>query len=206
LITDRSPLSQFSSQACLTCRLCNERFESTEARERHELHVHGSEPFSHPNTHHTGPSRNSPSVSPSVSSRSSMDGSFSGQGSVTGCTSGRRKRKQQEDIPEWVKVDNIEDFKRLCEVHCKNEDEIKEMTELRRKIKNRAAAMRSREKRVENTDNIKTENANLNEQSRQTDEEWNYWRTEKENSRKKVEQKLAEREMWLSLKRNRYSQ
>ena len=66
--------------------------------------------------------------------------------------------------------------------------------------------MRSREKRVENTDNIKTENTNLNEQSRQTDEEWNYWRTEKENSRKKVEQKLAEREMWLSLKRNRYSQ
>ena len=45
--------------------------------------------------------------------------------------------------------------------------------------------MRSREKRVENTDNIKTENTNLNEQSRQTDEEWNYWRTEKENSRKK---------------------
>ena len=36
-------------------------------------------------------------------------------------------------------MDNIEDFKRLCEVHCKNEDEIKEMTELRRKIKNRVS-------------------------------------------------------------------
>ena len=34
-----------------------------------------------------------------------MDGSFvgSGQGSVTG-TSGRRKRKNTEEIPEWVKV------------------------------------------------------------------------------------------------------
>ena len=34
-----------------------------------------------------------------------MDGSFvgSGQGSVNG-TSGRRKRKNTEEIPEWVKV------------------------------------------------------------------------------------------------------
>ena len=37
-------------------------------------------------------------------------------------------------------MDNIEDFKRLCEVHCGNdEDKIKEMTELRRKIKNRVS-------------------------------------------------------------------
>ena len=35
-------------------------------------------------------------------------------------------------------MENIEDFKRLCEVHCGNdEDQIKEMTELRRKIKSR---------------------------------------------------------------------
>ena len=34
-------------------------------------------------------------------------------------------------------MENIEDFKRLCEVHCgNNEDQIKEMTELRRKMKN----------------------------------------------------------------------
>ena len=34
-------------------------------------------------------------------------------------------------------MDNIEDFKRLCEVHCgNNEDQIKEMIELRRKMKN----------------------------------------------------------------------
>ena len=37
-------------------------------------------------------------------------------------------------------MDNIEDFKRLCEVHCGNDEEkIKEMTELRRKIKNRVS-------------------------------------------------------------------
>ena len=38
-----------------------------------------------------------------------MDGSFvgSGQGSVTG-TSGRRKRKNTEEIPEWVKVSFLE--------------------------------------------------------------------------------------------------
>merc|ERR1711971_1242306 len=57
-----------------------------------------------------------------------------------------------EEIPEWVKVtvDNIEEFKRLCEVHCGN-DEVKilEMTDLRRKTKNRAAALRSRERRVQ---------------------------------------------------------
>ena len=38
-------------------------------------------------------------------------------------------------------MDNIEDFKRLCETYCKNEEEIKEMTELRRKIKNRVSQM-----------------------------------------------------------------
>ena len=36
-------------------------------------------------------------------------------------------------------MENIEDFKRLGEIHCKNEDEMKEMTELRRKIKNRVS-------------------------------------------------------------------
>jgi len=208
--SDRSPLLQFSSTSCLICQICNERFESSPARERHEINVHGSlQPFPHPtNTHHIGPSRNSPSVSPSVSSRSSMDGSFIGSsqaGSVTG--SGRRKRKNTEEIPEWVKVENIEDFKRECELRCKNEDEVKYYTELRRKIKNRAAAMRSREKRVENTDQIKSEHMNLNEQSRMIDDEWNHWRTEKENSRKRVEEKLEERERWLGLKRARiYSQ
>jgi len=150
-------------------------------------------------THNLGPSRNSPSVSPSVSSRSSMDGSFvgSGQGSVNG-TSGRRKRKNTEEIPEWVKVDNIEDFKRLCEVHCGNdEDKIKEMTELRRKIKNRAAAMRSREKRVENTDQIKTLNQELNEQKQLVDDEWNRVMSDRKNIERLVEIKVEERENFL---------
>jgi len=55
-----------------------------------------------------------------------------------------------EEIPEWVKVDNIEEFKRLCEVHCGN-DEVKiwEMTDIRRIWKNRAASLRSRERRVQ---------------------------------------------------------
>jgi len=53
-----------------------------------------------------------------------------------------------EEIPEWVKVDNIEDFKRLCEIHCaNNEDMIRAMSEQRRKWKNRAAAIRSMELR-----------------------------------------------------------
>ena len=37
-------------------------------------------------------------------------------------------------------MDNIEEFKRLCEVHCGNdEDEIRVMTEIRRKTKNRVS-------------------------------------------------------------------
>jgi len=36
-------------------------------------------------------------------------------------------------------VENIEDFKRLCEINCKGDEEIKDMVELRRKIKNRVS-------------------------------------------------------------------
>jgi len=57
------------------------------------------------------------------------------------------------NVPEWVKVENIEDFKRLCEINCKGDEEIKDMVELRRKIKNRDAAQRSRQKRIEGTKN-----------------------------------------------------
>jgi hypothetical protein len=71
-----------------------------------------------------------------------------------------RKRKSPEEIPEWVvKVDDYEEFKRLCEVYCgNNEDMIKEMYEARRNMKNRAAAMRSaamrlREKRQQQQQN-----------------------------------------------------
>ena len=32
-------------------------------------------------------------------------------------------------------LENIEDFKRLCEINCKGDEEIKDMVELRRKIK-----------------------------------------------------------------------
>jgi len=59
-------------------------------------------------------------------------------------------QENPEEIPEWIMVDDIETFRRLCEVHCgNNEDMILAMLELRRKMKNRAAAMRSREKRLQ---------------------------------------------------------
>jgi len=47
----------------------------------------------------------------------------------------RRQRIRTEEIPEWIKVDYIEDFKRLCEIHCGNGDAeaaFLEMRELRR--------------------------------------------------------------------------
>jgi len=50
-----------------------------------------------------------------------------------------RVRRNQEEIPEWIKVDNIEDFKRLCEIHCGNGDAeaaLLEMRELRRQQQN----------------------------------------------------------------------
>ena len=37
-------------------------------------------------------------------------------------------------IPDWVKVEDTEQFKSLCDIHCQNEEEIREMTELRRKL------------------------------------------------------------------------
>ena len=36
-------------------------------------------------------------------------------------------------------MENIEDFKRLCEINCKDDNEIKDMVELRRKVKNRVS-------------------------------------------------------------------
>merc|ERR1711983_353397 len=53
---------------------------------------------------------------------------------------------------------NIEDFKRLCEINCKGDEEIKDMVELRRKIKNRDAAQRSRQKRIEGTKKLQFQN------------------------------------------------
>merc|ERR1711971_1421374 len=40
-------------------------------------------------------------------------------------------------IPDWVKVDDIEQFKSLCDTHCQNEEEVREMTELRRQLKDK---------------------------------------------------------------------
>jgi len=54
-----------------------------------------------------------------------------------------------EEIPEWVKdtVDNYEDFRRLCEVHCGNNEYMTNaMKNARRIWKNSAAELRSREK------------------------------------------------------------
>ena len=80
-------------------------------------------------------------------------------------------------------LENIEDFKRLCEINCKGDEEIKDMVELRRKIKNRVsfpdslslflfkeiifiyfyfylqdAAQRSRQKRIEGTKKLQFQN------------------------------------------------
>ena len=78
-------------------------------------------------------------------------------------------------------MENIEDFKRLCEINCKGDEEIKDMVELRRKIKNRVsfpdslslflfkeiifiyfylqdAAQRSRQKRIEGTKKLQFQN------------------------------------------------
>merc|ERR1712062_714505 len=85
------------------------------------------------------------------------------------------------NVPEWVKVENIEDFIGLCEINCKGDEEIKDMVELRRKIKNRVsfpdslslflfkeiifiyfylqdAAQRSRQKRIEGTKKLQFQN------------------------------------------------
>lgn len=40
---------------------------------------------------------------------------------------------------QLFQVENIEDFKRLCEINCQNDDEIMDMVELRRKTKNRVS-------------------------------------------------------------------
>merc|ERR1712047_72519 len=42
-------------------------------------------------------------------------------------------------LEQCQEVENIEDFKRLCEINCKGDEEIKDMVELRRKIKNRVS-------------------------------------------------------------------
>ena len=59
--------------------------------------------------------------------------------------------------------------------------------------------MRSREKRVENTDQIKTENHRLNEQSQLVDDEWNRVMLERKNIEGLVEIKVEERENFLRM-------
>merc|ERR1712141_455854 len=61
-------------------------------------------------------------------------------------------------LEQCQEVENIEDFKRLCEINCKGDEEIKDMVELRRKIKNRDAAQRSRQKRIEGTKKLQFQN------------------------------------------------
>merc|ERR1719215_789019 len=146
-------------------------------------------------------SRNTPS--PSISPRSSLDGSFTGSGSVYGGAMGQdrcgsRKRRSNELIPDWVKVENIEDFKRLCEVHCQDDSEIKEMVEQRRKVKNRISAKNTRQKRIEVTCKLKTENDELNIIYVRTRSDLDKIQRENLEINRRIQLKDMEREQWLS--------
>ena len=67
--------------------------------------------------------------------------------------------------------------------------------------------MRSREKRVENTDQIKTKNQELNDQMQLVDDEWNRAMLERKNIERLVEIKVEERENFLTvMKRARICQ
>lgn len=67
--------------------------------------------------------------------------------------------------------------------------------------------MRSREKRVENTDQIKTKNQELNHQKQLVDDEWNRVMLERKNIERLVELKVEERENFLTvMKRARICQ
>lgn len=67
--------------------------------------------------------------------------------------------------------------------------------------------MRSREKRVENTDQIKTKNQELNHQKQLVDDEWNRTMLERKNIERLVELKVEERENFLTvMKRARICQ
>ena len=67
--------------------------------------------------------------------------------------------------------------------------------------------MRSREKRVENTDQIKTKNQELNDQMQLVDDEWNRVMLERKNIERLVEIKVEERENFLTvMKRARICQ
>ena len=59
--------------------------------------------------------------------------------------------------------------------------------------------MRSREKRVENTDQIKTKNQELNDQMQLVDDEWNRVMLERKNIERLVEIKVEERENFLTV-------
>ena len=59
--------------------------------------------------------------------------------------------------------------------------------------------MRSREKRVENTDQIKTKNHELNNQKQFVDDEWNRVMLERKNIERLVEMKVEERENFLTI-------
>ena len=67
--------------------------------------------------------------------------------------------------------------------------------------------MRSREKRVENTEEIKTKNHELNAQKQLVDDEWNRVMLERKNIERLVEIKVKERENFLTvMKRARICQ
>ena len=59
--------------------------------------------------------------------------------------------------------------------------------------------MRSREKRIKNTDQIMTENYRLNNLKQSVDDEWNFVMSDQKNIERLVEKKLEERENFLRM-------
>ena len=59
--------------------------------------------------------------------------------------------------------------------------------------------MRSRERRIRNTDYVMTENHRLNNLKQSVDDEWNHVMSEQKNIERLVEKKLEERENFLRM-------
>lgn len=113
-------------------------------------------------------------------------------------------------------------------MNCQNDDQIKEMTELRRKIKNRVshlqminsiwtfwifncsqfqdAAQRSRQKRIETTKKLKDENDSLQDMHKEVKQRYEEKLRENEDIKKKILQKEQEKEYFLQRKRVRLCQ
>jgi hypothetical protein len=70
---------------------------------------------------------------------------------------------------QQIMMADIDDFNRFLEVHCHTEEEKIRMIEQRQRFKNREAARRSREKIIENTNELKHENNQYTQLLRKTE-------------------------------------